>query len=188
MNWPAERRPASRRRTARRSTAACRGTCRAKPKSIGRQRPRRTTTLRASPVAAARVAVVCAAWRGRLRAAGVRAGPLQGHSHRAPQAGVRGVPDDLPGCGAGAAGQPRRCRRRIACPRDGQQVLRPSAAVPAKPDLWARGRGDRPLHDGWVGRASPQSARPAGGGTGALRAGRSEGARRRHAGEGAGAW
>jgi transposase len=83
----------------------------------------------------------------------------------------RPIARGLPGPGAAGA-------------RDGGQVLRPPAAVPAERHLRARGRGARPLHDGRLGGPGRRAARPAGGGLGATRWPR-QGARRRHAGEGA---
>jgi hypothetical protein len=58
-----------------------------------------------------------------LRAAGVRAGALQGDPARAPQACVREVPDDLPGSGTQQAHRQGRCRPGAARARHGRQIL-----------------------------------------------------------------
>jgi hypothetical protein len=69
----------------------------------------------ASPAAARPVAAGCARSAGRLRATGVRAGPLQGDPPRAPQAGLRGCQTIFqaarPAARSRAAWPGRRCWR-----------------------------------------------------------------------------
>ena len=82
----------------------------------------------------------------------------------------------------------RHRRAGAHCARDGVEVLRPYSAVPAERHLCPRRCADRPLDDGGLGRQRRCTARPAGGRTGPLRAGRRQGARRRHASGGARPW
>ena len=100
--------------------------------------------------------------RGRQRAAGHRSGPAPGRGGPPAQVRLPGLRGGRgAGAGAGQADRGRAADRRDRGPGSGLQVRRPSAALPAVPDLRPPGRQSGPLHLGRLGR--PGGLHPAAG-------------------------
>ena len=76
--------------------------------------------------------------RGRQREAGLHAGRVHSRAARAWEMGLPPVRNTDPGTGAGPSNRQGHPDRRSAGSRDGGQIRRPFAAVPARENLWPR--------------------------------------------------
>src|SRR5208283_3547977 len=118
---------------------------------------------------------------------GVHTGALQGDPAAASETGLRMLRTHRASPGAEPSDRTRRCGAGAVGARAGLEILRPLAVVSAIGDLRARRRGTGTLHAGGLGGRHERVAVAAGGSAAASHHGRSEAARRRHAGAGAGA-